>query len=297
MAPSSSATAGTLTPSDAGYYVRAGAAGAACASFAHIVTVPIDVVKTRMQVSAAASHRHRLSRRPRRSHHRSTRRHHHRRHHHGVFALIRSSHHEVFSIIIRSLPSSSGLCHHHQVIYHHHHHHLHHHLHHHPNHHPHHHHHCHHHHHLHHIISIFTIIGMTLSSSSLNHATQLHPGQYTLVGGLARIARTEGVLALSRGFLATASGYMLQGFFKFGGFEYLRHSVASRQSPEAQRSYKLVVYLGASAVAEVLGSVALSPFETMRIRMVSQPSGGRASSMTAALYRETGVGGCVRRHG
>lgn len=66
--------------------------------------------------------------------------------------------------------------------------------------------------------------------------------------------------------------------------DYLGQSTAS--------NHRNAVYLGSAAAAEFLGDIALCPFESVRIRLVSQPSYAADSvSALAKLAREEGIGG------
>merc|ERR1712217_924870 len=90
---------------------------------------------------------------------------------------------------------------------------------------------------------------------------QLEPTKYNkgLIGGFRQVIADEGVMALSTGLAATGVGYFIQGWFKFGG-------------------------------AEFIADIFLCPLEACRIRSVSDP--GYASSLpgvAARLIKEEGV--------
>ncbi|TVY79729.1 Mitochondrial phosphate carrier protein [Fusarium oxysporum f. sp. cubense] len=90
----------------------------------------------------------------------------------------------------------------------------------------------------------------------------------------------------------TITGYCLQGAFKFGGYEYFKARAVDYLGQSAAASHRNAVYLGSAAAAEFLGDIALCPFESVRIRLVSQPSYATDSiSALAKLAREEGISG------
>merc|ERR1719198_1979678 len=64
---------------------------------------------------------------------------------------------------------------------------------------------------------------------------QLDPVKYNkgLIGGFRQIAAEEGAMALTTGLGATAAGYFVQGWFKFGGVEFFKIN-AAKQLGEAK---------------------------------------------------------------
>jgi len=78
-------------------------------------------------------------------------------------------------------------------------------------------------------------------------------------------------MALSTGLGATAAGYFVQGWFKFGGVEYFKIQAASYLGEQKAWENKTVIYLGAAAGAEFIADCFLCPLEAVRIRSVSDP--------------------------
>jgi len=102
---------------------------------------------------------------------------------------------------------------------------------------------------------------------------QLDPGRYkSLLGGMRQVAASEGVGALATGLGATAAGYFVQGWFKFGGVEFFKIKTAQLLGDEAAWKYRTAIYLGSSAAAEVIADVFLCPLEATRIRAVGNPA-------------------------
>lgn len=121
---------------------------------------------------------------------------------------------------------------------------------------------------------------------------QLEPQKYTsgLIGGFRQVIGEEGAMALSTGLTATAVGYFIQGWFKFGGVEFFKIQAAQAMGERKAWDNRTAIYLGAAAGAEFIADCFLCPLEACRIRSVSDP--GYAASfpgVAARLLREEGV--------
>ena len=81
------------------------------------------------------------------------------------------------------------------------------------------------------------------------------------------IARTEGLSALTFGWAPALVGYSLQGLFKYGLYEALKYHYANAVGPEAADKYKDLVYVSASASAELVADLFLCPFEAVKVRI------------------------------
>ncbi len=93
-----------------------------------------------------------------------------------------------------------------------------------------------------------------------------------LIGGFRTVVAEEGVSALATGLGATAFGYFVQGWFKFGGVELFKIKAVEYLGEEKAWDNKTPIYLGASAAAEFVADVFLCPLEAVRIRSVSDPT-------------------------
>ncbi|KAF5537670.1 phosphate transport MIR1, partial [Fusarium phyllophilum] len=123
---------------------------------------------------------------------------------------------------------------------------------------------------------------------------QLDPTTYSssLSKSARHIISAEGPGALLTGLGPTIAGYCLQGAFKFGGYEYFKARAVDYLGQSTAANNRNAVYLGSAAAAEFLGDIALCPFESVRIRLVSQPSYATGCvSGLAKLAREEGIGG------
>jgi len=121
---------------------------------------------------------------------------------------------------------------------------------------------------------------------------QLEPQKYNsgMIGGFRKVIAEEGVAALSTGLAATAVGYFVQGWFKFGGVELFKIKAAGMMGEKKAWENRTAIYLGAAAGAEFVADCFLCPLEACRIRSVSDP--GYAPSLpgvAARLIKEEGV--------
>ena len=99
-------------------------------------------------------------------------------------------------------------------------------------------------------------------------------------------------MALSTGLGATAAGYFVQGWFKFGGVEYFKVNAVQYLGEEKAWENKTGIYIGAAAGAEFIADCFLCPLEAVRIRAVSDPtwSTGLADGF-GKMWRAEGLGG------
>lgn len=123
---------------------------------------------------------------------------------------------------------------------------------------------------------------------------QLDPVKYNkgLVGGFRQVVAEEGAAALATGLGATAAGYFVQGWFKFGGVEYFKIKAVETMGEEKAWESKTAIYLTSAAIAETIADIFLCPLEAVRIRSVSDPEfcDGLADGFSKMLKAE-GVGG------
>lgn len=79
-------------------------------------------------------------------------------------------------------------------------------------------------------------------------------------------------MALTTGLGATAMGYFIQGWFKFGGVEFFKIRTAEYLGEQKAWDNKTIIYIGAAAGAEFIADIFLCPLEAVRIRAVSDPT-------------------------
>lgn len=123
---------------------------------------------------------------------------------------------------------------------------------------------------------------------------QLDPTKYNkgLISGFRTIVAEEGAAALLTGLGATASGYFVQGWFKFGGVEFFKINISQRIGAQAAWDNRTGIYLASAACAEFIADLFLCPLEAVRIRSVSDPSFPQSLSRGfAAMFKAEGVMG------
>ncbi|KAL0636362.1 Cu/Pi carrier [Maublancomyces gigas] len=92
---------------------------------------------------------------------------------------------------------------------------------------------------------------------------QVNPKLYASnIIGWRTIARTEGLSGIFTGWSPTLLGYSAQGVMKYGGYEFFKKTYSDLAGGGGT-----VVYLAASASAEMLADVALCPLEAVKVRM------------------------------
>ena len=99
-------------------------------------------------------------------------------------------------------------------------------------------------------------------------------------------------MALTTGLGATAAGYFIQGWFKFGGVEFFKISAVEKLGEEAAWNNKTSIYLASAAAAETIADIFLCPLEAVRIRAVSDPEfcDGLADGFVK-MFKTEGIGG------
>ena len=85
----------------------------------------------------------------------------------------------------------------------------------------------------------------------------------------------QGIGGLFKGWMATLVGYSCQGACKFGFYEFFKKCYSNIAGPENAERLKTLIYLAASASAEVIADVALCPMEAVKIRVQTQPGFAR----------------------
>jgi solute carrier family 25 phosphate transporter 3 len=119
---------------------------------------------------------------------------------------------------------------------------------------------------------------------------QLDPATYNkgLIGGFKQVIEMEGAGALATGLGPTAVGYFVQGWFKFGGYEFVKVNMAKSWGDQGAWDNRFILGSLASGIAEFVADIFLCPLEATRIRQVSDPVmaklslPGAASAMMAA---------------
>lgn len=96
---------------------------------------------------------------------------------------------------------------------------------------------------------------------------QVNPGLYKgIADGFSKIYAAEGARGLVVGWAPTLVGYSLQGFCKFGFYELFKKKYSDAAGEKNAKKYKDLLYLSASASAEIIADVALCPWEAVKVR-------------------------------
>lgn len=110
---------------------------------------------------------------------------------------------------------------------------------------------------------------------------QANPKEFpSFASGISKIYRGEavkygygkGITGLFKGWGPTLAGYSAQGLGKFGFYELFKHEYSNLVGEETAHKYRDVVYMFASASAELIADVALCPFEAVKVRIQTNPS-------------------------
>lgn len=113
---------------------------------------------------------------------------------------------------------------------------------------------------------------------------QLSPSTYPSTRAAFKTIRVhEGIRGLTLGLGPTNYGYLVQGMFKYGLYEYFKANFAKALGQERAEKNIHLLYLTAGMSAEAIADIFLTPFEAARIRIVSQP--GYATGTVGAIRK------------
>ncbi|CAN6295672.1 unnamed protein product [Urochloa humidicola] len=111
---------------------------------------------------------------------------------------------------------------------------------------------------------------------------QVDPSKYRdIMSGFGVMLQEQGLGGFFKGWVATLVGYSCQGACKFGFYEFFKKCYSDVAGPENAERLKTLIYLAASASAEVIADLALCPMEAVKIRVQTQP--GFARGLTDGL--------------
>lgn len=99
-------------------------------------------------------------------------------------------------------------------------------------------------------------------------------------------------MALTTGLGATAAGYFVQGWFKFGGVEFFKINAVNYLGEAKAWDNKAGIYIASAAAAEFIADIFLCPLEAVRIRAVSDPSWSTGlGDGFSKMWKAEGLGG------
>lgn len=87
------------------------------------------------------------------------------------------------------------------------------------------------------------------------------------MSGFVILLREQGFNSFFKGWVPTLVGYSAQGACKFGLYEFFK----KLYSDTVKHGHQSVIYLAASASAEMFADVMLCPLEAIKIRVQTQP--------------------------
>lgn len=122
---------------------------------------------------------------------------------------------------------------------------------------------------------------------------QVDPAKYKGVfHGFKISLAEEGIKGLARGWAPTFIGYSVQGLGKFGFYEVFKVYYGNLIGEENAYLYRTWLYLAASASAEFIADIGLSPMESAKVKIQTTP--GFANTLREAapkIMREEGLNG------
>jgi len=130
---------------------------------------------------------------------------------------------------------------------------------------------------------------------------QTNKEKYKNLGTGFKLTLAEGGAAgLFLGWAPTALGYSAQGLCKFGFYEVFKHLYSGILGEENTFLYRTSLYLAASASAEFFADIALSPFESAKVRIQTSPVGTFPRTLREAapkIYAAEGLNGFYKSLG
>merc|ERR1719266_2629808 len=116
----------------------------------------------------------------------------------------------------------------------------------------------------------------------------------SLGNGFKITVAEQGAKGLLLGWAPTAIGYSMQGLCKFGFYEFFKNVYSGIIGEENTYLYRTSLYLAASASAEFFADIALSPMESVKVRIQTSPIGTFPTTLRAAapkIYAAEGLNG------
>jgi len=113
---------------------------------------------------------------------------------------------------------------------------------------------------------------------------QVNKEKYKSIGNGFKVTMAEGgTRGLVLGWAPTAIGYTMQGICKFGFYEFFKNVYSGMIGEENTYLYRTSLYLAASASAEFFADIALSPMESVKVRMQTSVPGTFPTTLRAAF--------------
>merc|ERR1712079_594757 len=124
---------------------------------------------------------------------------------------------------------------------------------------------------------------------------QVNKEKYKNLGNGFKLTFAEGgASGLFLGWAPTAIGYSMQGICKFGFYEFFKNVYSGIIGEENTYLYRTSLYLAASASAEFFADIALSPMESVKVRIQTSPAGTFPTTLREGapkIYAAEGMNG------
>merc|ERR1712102_123611 len=124
---------------------------------------------------------------------------------------------------------------------------------------------------------------------------QVNKEKYKSLGNGFKVTVADGgAKALFLGWAPTSIGYSMQGICKFGFYEFFKNVYSGIIGEENTYLYRTSLYLAASASAEFFADIALSPMESVKVRIQTSPVGTFPTTLRAGapkIYAAEGLNG------
>eukprot|EP00742_Colponemidia_sp_Colp-10_P008081 GILJ01008723.1.p1 GENE.GILJ01008723.1~~GILJ01008723.1.p1 ORF type:complete len:359 (+),score=40.90 GILJ01008723.1:3-1079(+) len=115
---------------------------------------------------------------------------------------------------------------------------------------------------------------------------QVDPNRYKgIFDGFNKVKAEGGMSGLRLGWLPTFLGYSMQGLAKYGFYELFKDKYSEAVGHENAVKYRTLVYLSASASAELIADVFLCPMESVKVRMQTSAAGNFPTAFGAAAHK------------
>lgn len=117
---------------------------------------------------------------------------------------------------------------------------------------------------------------------------QVNPEKYKgLISGLKILIAEEGTgtTGIWKGWLPTLFGYSIQGFFKFGLYEFFKDFYMNLAGEEMSMKNKGLIWLAGSASAEFVADIGLCPLEMVKVKVQTSAKGTWPTEFGAALAK------------
>jgi len=134
--------------------------------------------------------------------------------------------------------------------------------------------------------------GLVVPIDVVKTRMQTTPGRYkSLVDGVQKIWKEEGLKGVAAGFGPTIAGYSIYGVTVYPGYEMFKRIFISAVGEANDAVFHVPLVLAAASSATIIACLAVCPAEVTRIRMVSNPGfadGGGGLAVAMKIVEDEG---------